>query len=234
MRKASNQDFERHYFEMFRKDYLLPQGTITYGDRPDVILHSDKKIGVEITNFYHEKGHLAESEQAQRKLREKVISESQRIYQMENGKKIELTFGFEKANPIQDKKKLVKKILELVRHIDEWKTGKIRKEIFKHIPELSFVYLNAEEYDDAKWRVMQVNDVPIMSRDRLIDIVRDKEKRSREYRKCDDYWLLVVVDFINPAQDQEIQIEGFEKIQSEIFEKIIIYKTLFGHVVEAK
>ena len=73
-----------------------------------------------------------------------------------------------------------------------------------------------------------------MSRDRLIDIVRDKEVRSREYRKCHAYWLLVVVDFINSAQDQEIQIEGFEKIQSEIFEKIIVYKTLFGHVLEAK
>jgi hypothetical protein len=48
------------------------------------------------------------------------------------------------------------------------------------------------------------------------------------------YWLLVVVDFINPAQDQEIQIDGFDKIQTEVFEKIIAYKTLFGHVLEAK
>jgi hypothetical protein len=124
--------------------------------------------------------------------------------------------------------------VELARHIKDWKTGKIRKDIFKDIPELSFVYLNAQEYDDAKWRVIQGGDVPIMSRDRLIDIVRNKEVSSMEYRKCDSYWLLVVVDFINPAQDQEIRIEGFEKIQSEIFEKIIVYKTLFGHVVEAK
>ncbi|MEP9412215.1 MAG: hypothetical protein HRF42_12615 [Candidatus Brocadia sp.] len=124
--------------------------------------------------------------------------------------------------------------MELARHIKDWKTGKIRKDIFKDIPELSFVYLNAQEYDDAKWRVIQGGDVPIMSRDRLIDIVRNKEVSSMEYRKCDSYWLLVVVDFINPAQDQEIRIEGFEKIQSEIFEKIIVYKTLFGHVVEAK
>jgi hypothetical protein len=234
MRKASNQEIERHYFEMFRKDYPLPQGTITYGDSPDVFLHSDRKIGIEITNFYREKGHLAKSEQAQRKLREKVISLAQCIYRTENGKKIEIIFGFEKANPIRDQKKLVKKIVELTRHIEEWKTGEIRKDIFKEIPELSFVYLNAKEYDDAKWRVIQVYDVPIMSRDRLIDIVRDKEVRSREYRKCDAYWLVVVVDFINSAQDQEIQIEGFEKIQSGIFEKIIVYKTLFGHFLEAK
>ena len=73
-----------------------------------------------------------------------------------------------------------------------------------------------------------------MSRDMLIEIVRDKETLSRKYKECDAYWLLVVVDFTNRAQDQEIQIGCFEKIQSEIFEKIIVYKTLFGHVLEAK
>lgn len=234
MNRISNQDIERYYFEKFRKDYPLPPSTITYGDRPDVVLEGERYIGIEVTNFFLEEGSLQASEQAQRKLREKVISEAQRVYRTENGKKIEITFGFEKANPIRDRKKLVKKIVKLARHIEEWKTGEIRKDIFKGTPELSFVYLNTKEYEDVKWRVIQVFDVPIMSRNRLIDIVKDKEVRSKEYRKCDAYWLLVVVDFINSAQDQEIQIEGFEKIQSEIFEKIIVYKTLFGHVLEAK
>ncbi len=73
-----------------------------------------------------------------------------------------------------------------------------------------------------------------MSRDRLVEIVRDKEVRARKYKSCDAYWLLVVVDFINPAQDQEIQFDDFKKIQSETFEKVIVYKTVFGHVLEAK
>jgi hypothetical protein len=234
MKRISNQDKERHYFEMFRKDYLLPPGTVTYSDSPDIVVEGERRIGIEITNFYREEGSLSESEQAQRKLREKVVSEAQRVYQAGNGKKVAITFVFEKANPIRDQKKLVRKIVELARHIEEWKTGGIRKDIFKEIPELSFVDLNAEEYDDAKWRVMQVFDVPIMSRGRLIDIVRDKEVRSRKYRKCDAYWLIVVVDFINSAQDQEIRIDGFDKIQTEIFEKVVVYKTLFGHVLEAK
>jgi len=37
----------------------------------------------------------------------------------------------------------------------------------------------------------------------LTDIVRDKEVRARKYKKCDAYWLLVIVDSVNPAQDQE-------------------------------
>lgn len=83
------------------------------------------------------------------------------------------------------------------------------------ISELCFVYLNTEEYEDAKWRVMQVYDVPMMSRDRLVEIVRDKEVRARKYKKCDAYWLIVVVDFINPAQDQEIVFDNFDKTQTK-------------------
>jgi hypothetical protein len=81
---------------------------------------------------------------------------------------------------------------------------------------------------------VQVYDVPVISRDGLLDIVRDKEARANKYKKCDAYWLLVVVDFINAAQDQEIQIDGFDKIQTEIFEKVIVYKPLFRHILEAE
>jgi hypothetical protein len=234
MNRISNRDIERHYFEMFLKDYPLPRGTITYDDSPDVILEGERRIGIEITNFFLEEGSLSESEQAQRKLRDKVVSEAQRVYQAGNRKKIEITFGFDKANPIRDQQKLVRKLAELAKHIEKWKTGEITKDTFKAIQELAFVYLNSKEYKDARWRVVQVHNVPIMSRDRLIDIVRDKETRAKKYKKCDAYWLLVVVDFINSAQDQEIQIDGFDKIQTEIFEKVIIYKTLFGHILEAK
>jgi len=234
MNRISNQDIERHYFEMFLKDYPLPPGTIIYDDSPDVIVEGERRIGIEITNFFREEGSLSESEQAQRKLRDKVVSEAQRVYQAGNGKKIEITFGFDKANPIRDQKKLVRKLVELAKHIEKWETGEITKDTFKAIQELSFVYLNAKEYEDARWRVVQVHHVPVMSRDRLIDIVRDKEIRANKYKKCDAYWLLVVVDFINSAQDQEIQIDGFDKIQTEIFEKVIIYKSLFGHILEAK
>jgi hypothetical protein len=96
------------------------------------------------------------------------------------------------------------------------------------------VYLNAREYEDTKWSVAQVYKVPIMSTENLKEIVKEKEEQSKRYRSCDAYWLLVVVDFIDNAQDQEIRIDGFEKIDSEIFEKIVVYKTTFGHVLEAK
>jgi hypothetical protein len=233
MSRPSNQDIERYYFEMFRKDYPLPPGAITYKDAPDVILEGVKRIGIEITNFFLEEGSLSESEQSQKKLREKVVSSAQRIYDAENGKKFEIAFGFDKANPIRNQKALATKIVQLAKSIEGYKTGQVQKDVFEAIPELSFVYLNSRGYTDARWRVVQVYNVPVMSRDRLIDIVRSKERRANKYEKCDAYWLLVVVDFMNVAQDQEILVDGFDKIQTDVFEKIIVYKTLFGQVLEA-
>lgn len=234
MCKRSNQEIEKYYFEMFRKDYLLPSGNVIYGDSPDVVIDGGRKIGIEITNSYHTPGSDPESEQIQSSWRDKVISEAQILYEKHNGKKFEISFGFDKSNPIQNHKSLIKQIFNFATQIQNCETGQIGIDYFKKIPELSFVYLNNKEYDDNKWRIVQVHDVPILKMERLLEIVRDKEHRSKKYKKCDAYWLLVVVDFMNRAQDQEILIDNFEKVVTDVFERVIVYKTLFGHVLEAK
>jgi hypothetical protein len=234
MAKRSNQVIEQYYFEMFRRDYQLPEGTIVHGDKPDVILEGKRKIGIEITNFFLESGALPESEQIQRKAREAVVSKAQQAYLGNGGKRIGLSFSFDKASPIRDQGKLIKKITAVAKNIDRLKTGAMSKDVFKGIPELSFVYLNAKEYEDPKWQVVQNYSGHFMSIEKLRGIVNAKEAQSRAYERCDAYWLLVVVDFIDPAQDQEIQIDAAEKIDSTVFEKVIVYKTHFGHVFEAK
>ena len=142
--------------------------------------------------------------------------------------------GFYEAKPIRDKKKIIRNLVDLAKKIENCGTGEVRKDLYKTISELCLVYLNTEEYEDARWRVIQAYNVRKMPRSRLVEIVRDKEARAIKYKKCDVYWLLVVIDFINPAQDQEIEFDDSGKIQTETFEKVIVYKTLFGHVLEAK
>jgi hypothetical protein len=234
MAKNSNQEIEQYYFGMFRRDYQLPEGTIVHGDKPDVILEGKRRIGIEITNFFHESGALPESEQVQKKAREAVVSKAQKVYLANGGKRIELSFSFDKAASIRDQGKLANKIAAVAKNIDRLKTGSMLKTVFEEIPELSFVYLNANEYEDPKWRVVQYYSGQFMSMEKLCAIVRDKEAKSKCYRHCDVYWLVVIVDSIDRAQDQEIQIDGFEKIDSTVFEKVIVYKTHFGHVLEAK
>lgn len=83
----------------------------------------------------------------------------------------------------------------------------------------------------GKWKLMQGHSFGLMSVDRLTEIVRQKEAKVRGYSNCDEYWLLVVVDFMDAAQEQEIQVERLA-IESDLFERIIVYKPHFEHVVE--
>jgi len=73
--------------------------------------------------------------------------------------------------------------------------------------------------------------IPSLSSALLSKVVREKEAKSSAYRPCDAYWLVAVIDFMDRAQDQEIAIEGL-RVASEVFEKILVYKTHFGQFIE--
>lgn len=223
---------ERHYFEMFRKDYPLPSASVCYGDKPDVILRGDSTIGIEITNFFLEPGHSVGSEQRQRSKRNTVIIEAQNIFQETTKRNVEFTFQFDPSHPITDVPRLAKTIASLAVSLSERNTGNIPNELFNSVPELKSLYLNAREWESATWRLAQVFSVPVISIDSLKTIIASKEAKAKSYRMCDAYWLLIIVDFMDRAQDQEIFSERLENISSRIFERIILYKTVFGHVVE--
>jgi len=72
-----------------------------------------------------------------------------------------------------------------------------------------------------------------MSAARLRKIVAEKEAKAADYAPCDAYWLLIVVDWADAAQDQEITTTGL-KLPSEVFEKIIVYKPGFEDIAEVK
>jgi hypothetical protein len=227
-----NSEIERYYFEMFQKDYRLPEGIVEYGDKPDVVIRGERSIGIEITNFFLADGASPESEQVQRKARDQVVSKAQSIYQGDSDDGLELVLGFDRDVPIRDQNELSKRIAGLARRLEGRQSGEVRRDYYPDIPELSFAWLIAEKQEQVRWRNSQVNSPSKMSFDRLNEIIKEKESKSRHYRPCSAYWLLVVVDWIDPAQDQEIQIDGFDTIHSDVFEKVLVYKTAFGHILE--
>lgn len=235
MTEIRNSKIERHYFEQFRKAYALPDGLITHGDRPDIIICGTKKVGVEITRFFVKSGQVLSSEQRQRCLRSHVVSDAHRRYLASGGRKIELTFEFDSTHPIAPSsvETLAQRLAEFAQSQDGRNSGEFDRHFFRDsIPELSSIYVNAREYDDAEWRIVQIHSVGLMSKSDLQAIVRGKEAKAARYAKCDAYWLLVVVDGIDAAQEQEIRLDDVA-VQSNVFEKIIVFHT-FGHFVESQ
>ena len=177
MHKPSNEKIERHYFEQFRKIYTLPEGCVAYGDKPDVIVHGTRKIGIEITNFFVQSGSLSESEQRQRPLREAVVASAHRLYLENGGRKIGLTFGFDRTNPITParRKKLPADFAVFARSLGGRASGEIDRYLFQDtMPEVRIIYLHATEYTDAKWKIMQLHADGLTSKDDLEAIIREK------------------------------------------------------------
>jgi hypothetical protein len=160
-----------------------------------------------------------------------AVADAQLLYQKAIGKNIELTFSFDKEHPVQNVGTLAKNIMGLAQHIDDRDNGKIPKAVFQNIPELGFVRLYRPG-DAARWRVEQGHRFGFTSPERLMDIIKEKEIKAGRYAACDAYWLLVVVEFLNAAQQQEIRIDGFDKLHSAVFENIIVYKPFFEHIRE--
>ncbi len=234
MPQNSNQKIERHYFELFRRIYPLPDGQVKYGDKPDVIIDGPKRVGIEVTSFFLKKGELTESEQNQRKIRKDVLKKAHRRY-MDEGGKYEISFSFNKEHPIQKGQKLLPKIVEMIRKIEASRTGGISKCFLEDIPELDYVYINPNLYSDPQWRNVQGHTYKgdTMSVTNLEQILRDKEKKAKKYKKCDSFWLFVVIDSFDRAQEQEIPSEQV-KLSSDVYEKIIIYITAPEQVLVLK
>ncbi len=101
-------------------------------------------------------------------------------------------------------------------------------------PEILGLWLSNRDWPNPTWaRRGQVYSVEEMAVPRLLDIVAAKEAKAAEYERCDAYWLLVVVDWIDAAQEQEITISS-PQLESSVYEKIIIYKPTFDEIVEVK
>jgi len=272
---TKQQTIERHYFEMFRKAYPLPPGDIIYVDKPDVLINSTPTLGIEITNFYVKEGASPAGEQVQSKLRTAAVIEGHRLYQEGGGRNIDLTFSFDKKNPIKNVKTLAKELVAFARRVEGGPNGAIRKDMFKDIPEIDFAYLYAQElqFSDesdpkfpngqpdpsksfaafaeyrnrrearaleagvykplqtpGRWKVGQGHSFGLMSIKRLTEIVAEKEAKAQQYITCDAYWLLIIVDYIDAAQEQEIRIDGLT-VESKMFQKILIYKPHYEHIV---
>jgi hypothetical protein len=125
-------------------------------------------------------------------------------------------------------------LAQFAARIDRLPTGPYYPESFPDMPEIASIWSSGREWPNPTWvRPGQVYSYEEMSADKLRKIVAEKETKAVEYLPCDAYWLLIVVDWTDAAQDQEITTTGL-KLPSEVFEKIIVYKPGFEDIAEIK
>lgn len=230
MPRPSNHEIEQYYFEQFRQHFPLPIGCVEYKDKPDVLIHGDRLLGVEIANLYLSDGADPASEQIQSKRRAEAVRKAHDLHLAAGGRKCELTVSFNPTHPINDVRTVAESLVSVAAKAETENSGKgpLPKQIVEITPEASLVYYNPCEYPDACWRVCQTYTVQTLSVERLTELVAAKEQLLPGYDQCDAYWLLLVVDFMDPAQDQEIDWTPTHPSLNTLFERVIIYKPQFS------
>jgi hypothetical protein len=203
MSRPSNGEIEKYYFKKFIAHYSLPQGEIEYGDKPDVIIHGIKTIGIEMSNLYLSCGKDNTSEQVQRERRNTVLEKAQTLYESKSNLKHEFTVSFDPKNPILNANAVSSRLVDFAVK-ENWASRFYTGKRLSHIPEVYSVFRSDAQYPDAKWKHAQVYDWQELSVPRLRELVSQKNGRISVYKPCDCYWLLLVVDYMDPAQDQDI------------------------------
>lgn len=225
------QDEEWQAFESFSADFPLPKGFIERTDKPDVVIHGDRKLGIELTTLHIEPGGSATSEQSQVKPRLTAVALAQEAHIEAEGRPIEWVIGFNPKRPITDVKALARAISEVAARVQHGKRGQIDRLTYDHLPSIDFMYL-AGEYAEPRWRVQQSYRVRALDVDRVRKVVAEKIEKAKEYQTCDAMWLLITVDFWNPAQDQDLKWPVEERIDCGPYEHVFLYKAAYRQVIE--
>ena len=232
MSHKDNQTVERYYFDLFQSHYDVPDGDLVFTDKPDVIACGAQTIGIEIANLYLSNGADPASEQVQCARRLKVLKQAQALHRGSDGIQIELSVGFNPKYPIHELKPVAQALAAIARKLEGSSSGQVSRILIGHVSELSTLYCDQNKYEDAVWRPVQGYGVPALSLDRLRALVAEKTTKLVNYQLCDFYWLLLVVDFMDPAQDQDLQWPTGEILESSPFERILLYKPQFGEIVQ--
>jgi hypothetical protein len=239
MQLTENQKIEKKYYDLFSKHYALPLGTVVFGDKPDVVIlgeNNQRTLGIEIAHLYINDGDAQDSEQKQSVNRLKVIASAEEIYLSRGGRKIELNVGFCELNLIKPKriKQIAKDLASYALEISMRSDGYLSCWPLDATPEIGYLSHDGNEYPNSRWGLSQTFRTPFLSVARVKEMVARKVTKAQQYAPCAATWLLLVVEFWDPAQDQLIHWPADESVGKTPFDRILIYKTGFTDVIEVR
>jgi hypothetical protein len=231
MTRPTNQQIEEHYFEQFRKHFALPAGEVRYDDKPDVRIIGERKLGIEIARLYRREGSDSTSEQVQRSKRKHVLARAQVIYTADHGRPIQLHVDFDPEQPITDVEQSAIALAKLALE-HQHKPTQLSGCKSDNMMGIRYFQHSGEEYLDPRWMNIQGFEVPVVSPERIQEVVHDKNQKSVEYAVCDSLWLLLIVDFMDLAQDVDLSLSPDFRLKACAFERVLLYKPQFAKVVE--
>jgi hypothetical protein len=222
---------ERQLFELFRAEFGGPQGDIDdSGEKPDLVVSAAISVGVEVTELHVLSGSDPVSWQRQSARRTAAIDLARSQYEQSGGPFFEFHFDLRRPLPSElSVGKLAAECLAAAHASLATEGGAISPLVLEGVaPNVRWLYRSPKEYDAPRWTDLTVHAVPQLNVERLQEVVDTKAEKLAGYRHCDEQWLLVVIDFWNAGQDQQLDWPDSAVLRRRGFDRVFVFKT--GHV----
>jgi hypothetical protein len=224
-----NKELELFYLEKFKENFPdFPKGKIDSDESPDFLVEAPNEIvGIEITSFYRQTSSSTRPPLQQRQsIRHKIIALAKSYYDQKGlppvfaGVHFDLNFHCRKSEIQPIAKRLVGLAEQsLLDPTPEkiWRRDDIQ---LSGIDLLSFKKCKAESYWDAPLGSF----VPTTSPQQIQNIFDEKNALCNEYRKkCDNIWLLIVMNRFDPASFSLISEITLENKYSHSFDAAFLF-----------
>ena len=222
---------ERSLYDHFASLVEIPEGPLDFdGESPDFVIHGDRTRGVEITELHVADGELSWQRQAPR--RKEALRRAQAQYVAASGPAFDFNFDFKPLPATVSLDELARQALAAATASVNGTSGLISSDLLEPTPLVRWLYRPEPLYVDPRWHDMPCHSVPFLDPSNVQRVVNAKGEKLLSYRRCDRHWLVIGVDFWNPAQDQELAWPVETALDLCGFDRVFIVKTHHGVYLE--
>lgn len=209
-----NKTAEQFYLEEFRRNLsAFPSGAICPDERPDFLIKSTGRIvGVEVTKYFRDMANAALTPLQQREaVRRKIMKEANSIADKRGYLQAYVFVHFD-LNFFCRSSKISATATELVQLAERrFQNGEDDTFVRRHeidIPGVAGLSIKRIKSLKSYWEAPLASFVPTVNPQQLQDILNQKNSLCGEYKKkCDEIWLLIVMDRFDAASYSLIPAE---------------------------
>jgi len=226
---------ERLQFNLFIKHYDI-NGNIEQSESPDFLIKMhDYIIGVELTGYLQNNSNigsfLRELEYNQDKIKEIIeaeLSEYRLLILLSWKDKITI----KKAEVRSIANSLIELIKKNIPDIDSERRLSGKDGLPSYLINLFIWSNNVKKTQIATTRAVWVREI---NRVEIENIIKKKEKKINDYReKCNEIWLLIVIEGISPSSIIDISSEAINRKYVFKFDKVLLFDVIEDRIFELK
>lgn len=234
----------RNWWEIkrFKKHYSgFPKGDIRTGTpqkEPDIVVTiQNGDVGIEITEFYREKGSTSLALQAQESLKESIVEKAQIIYKKEGNPPLIVSIFWSAHVNLNNKdiKSISIKLKSLIaNHIPDIEEH-VELDEASSLPDgIATIHIyRIKEFNENDWHNYYSDFIPDCTPERIQQIINEKNIKVSNYRDgFQSLWLLIVALGTRPSSLFNLPQKTLVSTYNSNFDKVFFFDMFTGRVEE--